>query len=231
MPAKRTTSTCKQCGKTLSRELFRAVRRPDSNGTRPDIYCIECREAFDIERSKIHRVNTTVFCGCGCGRLTNIATKDWPEHGHVKGEPLAFVIGHNMRTAPYPESPYTVDPNTGCWEWRLGLDRDGYGRLWKDGRTHRAHRVYFEDRFGPLPEGHVPDHCCPQGPNRSCVNPDHMRPMTMEDNSRFKSTTKLSYEIAAEIRALAMTMTQREIGERFGISQSHVYRIIKGIRW
>lgn len=193
--------------------------------------CIECRAAFDEERSKIHRVNTNVYCACGCGQLTKIAMKDWPEFGHVKGEPLRYVIGHNTRTAPYPAEQYTVDAVTGCWVWNLGLDRDGYGRLWINGRNRRAHRVFYEQRFGELPAGMVPDHCCPHGPNRACVNPDHMRPRTLEDNSRFKQSNKLGPVQAKAIRLLAGRMPQREIAEVFGVSQGAISETVRGITW
>ena len=37
------------------------------------------------------------FCQCGCGQATPIATKTRAAFGHVKGQPLAFVHGHNAR--------------------------------------------------------------------------------------------------------------------------------------
>jgi len=39
------------------------------------------------------------LCACGCGRETEIAkvTRRWA--GHVKGEPLRYLRGHNSRLA------------------------------------------------------------------------------------------------------------------------------------
>lgn len=182
----------------------------------------------------MHTKNTPSagLCECGCGRSTQVARRDWPEKGHVKGQPLRFLLGHNMRATPYPDTEYVVDPETGCWIWQLGLDKDGYGRLERNGKKTPASRWYYEQRFGPLPEGMVPDHICPAGPNPSCVNPDHMRPLTHAENSRWKSSTKLDWEAVAEIRLMALQgYTQREIGERFGIVQAQVHRIVTGKRW
>jgi hypothetical protein len=37
----------------------------------------------------------TKLCECGCGRPTRIARQNKPEFGHVLGQPLRFVGGHN----------------------------------------------------------------------------------------------------------------------------------------
>lgn len=37
------------------------------------------------------------LCGCGCGRRPPLATKTNRRIGHVKGEPVRFVNGHQMR--------------------------------------------------------------------------------------------------------------------------------------
>lgn len=169
------------------------------------------------------------YCHCGCGRKTNIARKDWPEFGHVKGEPMRYLRGHTHRSEPYPEAPYSEDPETGCWNWNFQRDKDGYGMMWHDGKRHRAHRFYYEARYGKLPDGMVPDHLCR---NTSCVNPDHMRALTISENSRWKSSTKLDWEKVAGIRLLALQgISQHEIARRYGIAQSQVHRIVTGKRW
>lgn len=75
-----------------------------------------------------------------------------------------------------------------CWVWRGALDDLGYGRF-SVGRTGsspfrrqvRAHRYAWELDRGPIPEGLVIDHLCGR---RSCVNPDHLEPVTIEENTR-----------------------------------------------
>jgi hypothetical protein len=39
----------------------------------------------------------TKLCECGCGLPTRIATKTHTSQGHVKGQPIRFVHGHNSR--------------------------------------------------------------------------------------------------------------------------------------
>lgn len=63
-------------------------------------------------------------------------------------------------------------PESGCWVWMSGCDKDGYGRTWRDGKSRKAHREFWQSTNGPIPEGLVIDHICRV---RSCVNPDHMR--------------------------------------------------------
>lgn len=144
---------------------------------------------------------------------------------------MRFLRGHNMRDTPYPESQYIVDRVTQCWIWQLGTDRDGYGLMWKDGKRYRAHRWFYEQRYGPLSADLVPDHRCPGGPNRACVNPDHMEPATVAENSRRKQTNKLTLELAEQIRSLEGQMSQAEIGARFGVAQSMAWRILRGKSW
>ncbi|WP_369010576.1 HNH endonuclease signature motif containing protein, partial [Bacillus cereus] len=45
----------------------------------------------------------------------------------------------------------------------------------------RAHRYVYENLSGPIPEGMELDHLCRNPP---CVNPDHLDPVTHEENMR-----------------------------------------------
>jgi hypothetical protein len=80
---------------------------------------------------------------------------------------------------------YIVLPNN-CWQWTGAKDkRKGYGYFgvelpggWK---IKRAHRYAYETLIGPIPDGLVIDHLCR---NPSCVNPEHMEPVTSGENSR-----------------------------------------------
>jgi HNH endonuclease len=90
------------------------------------------------------------------------------------------------------EAMFVVETD-GCWQWVAGCYRNGYGAFqrrvdetlsWKapgNKKNHLAHRVAYEFYVGPIPEGLDIDHLCR---NRSCVNPDHMEPVTRQENLR-----------------------------------------------
>lgn len=82
------------------------------------------------------------------------------------------------------------EPNTGCWLWDAALTRGGYGCVGiskhkpnAKGRSPvgRAHRVVYEILIGKIPDGLDLDHLC-RVP--SCVNPDHLEPVTRSVNLR-----------------------------------------------
>lgn len=59
---------------------------------------------------------------------------------------------------------------SGCWLWQDAL-KNGYGRLFVDGRPTLAHRVSYELHCGPIPEGM---HVCHRCDTPACVNPAHL---------------------------------------------------------
>lgn len=73
-----------------------------------------------------------------------------------------------------------VNKTEACWEWTASLHPSGYGQFMYVGhRPRAAHRVAYEWLRGPIPEGLVLDHLCR---NRTCVNPDHLEPVTHREN-------------------------------------------------
>jgi len=87
----------------------------------------------------------------------------------------------------------TKDPASGCWVWNRKLNRkhydNGYGvytlKRVIDGETWTrmigAHRMTYTVLRGPIPPGLTIDHLCR---NSRCVNPDHLEPVTQEENVR-----------------------------------------------
>lgn len=75
-----------------------------------------------------------------------------------------------------------VDASGDCWEWTAGKVR-GYGHftLTRPHQMMLAHRFAWELLVGPIPEGLTLDHLCR---NPVCVNPDHLEPVTLQENTR-----------------------------------------------
>lgn len=65
-----------------------------------------------------------------------------------------------------------------CWIWK-GYTRFGYGQFNIGGITFPAHRVSYELMVDSIPVNAHLDHLCR---NHSCVNPNHLEPVTAQEN-------------------------------------------------
>ena len=72
-----------------------------------------------------------------------------------------------------------IDSAFGCWVWLGSKQPAGYGQMTVDGKLRRAHRVSYELVKGRIPDGLDLDHLCH---NPSCVNPNHLEPVTRREN-------------------------------------------------
>jgi hypothetical protein len=61
-----------------------------------------------------------------------------------------------------------------CWLWIAAKFSNGYGHFYLEGRHCLAHRVSWELLVGPIPDGLLVCHNCPDGDNPGCVNPAHL---------------------------------------------------------
>ncbi len=74
-----------------------------------------------------------------------------------------------------------VEKTDGCWLWTGAENGRGYGTFWSEGMVVRAHRWAYGHLAGPIPDGLDLDHLCRV---KSCVNPDHLEPVTHRVNVR-----------------------------------------------
>ena len=74
----------------------------------------------------------------------------------------------------------TLDPS-GCLLWDGGVNANGYGVFCPTGTRQRlAHRWWYEQQVGEIPEGLTLDHLCRV---RRCVLPEHLEPVTRSENT------------------------------------------------
>jgi len=172
--------------------------------------------------------NPSGLCFCGCGQKAPIATQSDFSKGILKDHPMRFIHNHHMRK----HVQYLVEDRgykTPCWIWQLTICEDGYGKTSVRSISKNAHRVYYERRFGLIPDDCVLDHLCRV---RCCVNPEHLEPVSALENTRRGLNCKISPQDVPVIKSLVGTgLTYAQIGERFGITGPAVYLIAKGKNW
>lgn len=136
------------------------------------------------------------------------------------------------------------ETSSGCWEWTGGRHGTGYGCVpKKDGGGRYAHRAMYEAAFGAIPKGlYVLHHC----DNRLCINPAHLFLGSHLDNikdmhakgrqsggsmpNEANPFCKFSNDMIRGIRAACKAGVQkREIEKTFSISETHYYRVVKGV--
>lgn len=121
--------------------------------------------------------NPAGLCMCGCGQRTRLATATRSQAGIILGKPMRYIHGHTGRKPPL----YRVDEKSGCWLWFGATTPRGYGQYQYNGKPGYAHRYFYEKKKGCIQKGLELDHLC-RTPR--CVNPDHLEPVTHEENMR-----------------------------------------------
>lgn len=136
----------------------------------------------------------------------------------------------------------TIQAANGCWEWTGGFHGVGYGSVpAKMGGGRYAHRAMHEAVISEIPKGMYVLHSCD---NRKCINPEHLfigshmdniKDMHAKNRQRGGSMpgeknphAKFTDDEISRIRSFhKMGAKKREIERKFGISETHYYRIIK----
>jgi hypothetical protein len=134
------------------------------------------------------------------------------------------------------------DPVTGCIEW-TGSRARGYGHIKRAGKTVLTHRLAYELKHGPIPEGLDVCHTCD---NPACCNTDHHYLDTHAGNmadmmakgrgnqpkGEAHGKAKLTEADVAEIRRrLAAGEVPRVIAADFNVDASTVCKIKTGKSW
>jgi hypothetical protein len=82
-----------------------------------------------------------------------------------------------VKRTPFERFIEKVQKTDTCWNWFGHRNPKGYGKF----GVMYAHRWSYEHYKRAIPEGWQIDHLCR---NTSCVNPDHLEAVTLEENVR-----------------------------------------------
>lgn len=196
---------------------------------RPPLTCPTCRKEFTP------RVAKQRFCGYSCSGAANA----------------------RMAPVASPEDRFwaKVKKSAKCWEWTGCLTTVGYGKFgFSRSKTLVAHRYAYEISIGPIADGLLVCHKCD---NRLCVRPDHLFLGTHKENTHdakakgrlatgerhpaytrpgyvkkgeANGTAKLTRPNVVEILA-SPTIKAKVLAARYGVTESLINRIRKGIAW
>lgn len=173
------------------------------------------------------------LCHCGCKEPTPIACRSARDRNNLIGQPRAYVNGHNARKNPTAYVEEDRGYETLCWIWQRTTYPSGYGITWSylRGKQAAAHIVYYEDKYGPVPEGLDLHHRCE---NPICCNPDHVAPLprNLHRQSHTDRQSKLTLEDAKRAHKLyASGWEQIDIGALLGVQPAAISKIITGRTW
>lgn len=131
------------------------------------------------------------------------------------------------------------EPNSGCWLWIGGTNRQGYGQIGDGkGKDVRAHRVSWKIHNGPIPKGMNVLHKCDTPP---CCNPKHLFLGTLQDNmddcckkkrqAYGSRNFKAKLADADIIKIRQDTRFAKEIAISFGVSTNTIDSIRENRTW
>lgn len=122
-----------------------------------------------------------------------------------------------------------------CWIWPYCSDKNGYGQIHSGITKSYVHRLSYKIYKGDIPKEYCVLHQCDNPP---CFNPFHLYLGTPADNmldaakkNRLKSKITTDMAISLKHEYKYNNITKRELAYKYGLSWSHVHKIIIGERW
>jgi hypothetical protein len=129
-----------------------------------------------------------------------------------------------------------------CWIWEGGRADTQYGEIGLNGKTIYAHRASYEICNGEIPKGLFVLHRCDNPP---CVNPKHLWLGTQAENiqdciSKGRArraygentrASKLTRDQATYILSMKGKLSQRKLGDIFGVTHGTIGAIQHGRTW
>jgi hypothetical protein len=201
-------------------------KRPPKFGFLP----LRDREAWAEENQGKHR------CGCGCGQVIVMTA-----HHYYNGIPRC-IRGHSKSTKPRKTDQERFWPRVdrdgpgGCWSWTGAKGRKGYGhvsvrRLPVKGLAHRLSYLIHKGEFDPDLE--IMHDC----DNPSCVNPDHLRAGTHDENMKdaaLRGRLRRTYTVGQVLGVVEMRSrgeASKDVAEKTGVKPSSQCDIMNGRVW
>jgi hypothetical protein len=127
----------------------------------------------------------------------------------------------------------SVDSSSnGCWLWTGALSSQGKypGFTDSDGSFVYAHRMMFENTYGPIPEGWHVHHVCN---NRRCIRPDHLEAISPEKHRAIhaaefakKRASRGAYFLTLKESGLSV----RFIADLMGLTAVTIYAYLRQAR-
>lgn len=190
------------------------------------------------------------LCKCGCGGFTNLAARTHSRYGHVKGQPQDYIRFHGNKnkrnhTIIARLVKKVVIQENGCHVWTGACAGNGYGTMSIERKNKYVHRLMWELKVGPIPDGMCVCHKCDTPP---CVNVEHLFLGTNKDNTQDMVAKgrspkrnhlgtrnpkhKLTEEQVIQIRDfIDYKIPSKEVAAIYGVSRVTIESIRSGKTW
>lgn len=129
-----------------------------------------------------------------------------------------------------------------CLEWPRSRTKQGYGKVYADGKHRRVHCVAYELTKGPIPSGIKVCHTCDNPP---CFRPSHLFLGSAKQNTQdcvrkgrmnsprgeARKKKLKDYQVIEMRRLREEGWSQKALAERFSVKPGMVSRIVNRIYW